>query len=329
MEPLIRDYLSELSLGEIQIFQNMAIMPLFVPLNGGPDYRLLKEALDQAEITITEIGQSGSVPELQVINTVPRPILLLDGEELVGAKQNRVLNTTILLKGNSETIIPVSCTEQGRWRYTSPTFSDSGVIMSQQSRAIKTDTVTSLLHSGLRFASDQSRVWANVRKLHADAGTTSQTMAMRDVYTAKTEELEAYGEAFGCVTHQRGSLVFINGAPVGLDVVSREEAYAGLHPKLVRSYAIDALLDRKNGHKAPSRLKAKALLTEAQNCEVNRYDSIGLGYDYRLEGEKVVGSALVFEKTIIHMALFRLKKHETKDFMSSYLQRRGFRRNRD
>ena len=72
----------------------------------------LQEALDQQVLEITELDESGSVPELKVTNTAAQYVLLLDGEELMGAKQNRVLNTTILIKPNSETVIPVSCTEQ-------------------------------------------------------------------------------------------------------------------------------------------------------------------------------------------------------------------------
>jgi hypothetical protein len=64
-------------------------------------------------------------------------VLLLDGEELAGAKQNRVLNTTILLQENSETIIPVSCTEQGRWAYATMEFSESGNIMNRSVRSKK------------------------------------------------------------------------------------------------------------------------------------------------------------------------------------------------
>ena len=71
----------------------------------------MDEALAQRALVITEIAESGRVPELKVVNNSRHNILLLDGEELIGAKQNRVLNVTILLAPNSETLIPVSCIE--------------------------------------------------------------------------------------------------------------------------------------------------------------------------------------------------------------------------
>jgi hypothetical protein len=164
MDPFITDYLSELEVGELQTFKNMGIAPLFPATNGGPAYTLLKRALDEELITITEVDQSGSVPELKVVNTSPKPVLLLDGEELMGAKQNRVLNTTILLSGDSETVIPVSCTEQGRWRFTSAEFSHSDVIMSQRGRASKAHSVSGSLHAERGYSSDQLRVWEDIRE---------------------------------------------------------------------------------------------------------------------------------------------------------------------
>ena len=326
MDRIIANYLSDVRLGELQIFKNMAIVPLFVSRNSGPEYGLLKEALDEALIAITEVDQSGSVPELKVANTSPRPILLIDGEELIGAKQNRVLNTSILLKGNSETLIPVSCTEQGRWRYTSATLSDSDVIMSHRSRATKTLTVTGSLQVGRGYVSDQGRVWSAINSLHAASGTTSRTLALRDVYTAKTEELEPYASAFEVVPHQRGSLVLINGQPVGLDLISREGAYAVAHPKLVKSYAIDARVGSKDGFDAPSLAVANAFLDEVGDCEERVFPSVGLGYDHRLVGDQVVGSGLVFEESVIHLAFFRFDRRERFDDRTGYLERRDLTR---
>jgi hypothetical protein len=325
MNAILVNYLPEVKLGELQVFQNMAILPLHTSLNSGPDYVLLKEALGEKFITISEVDQSGSVPELKVANTSPHLILLLDGEELAGAKQNRVLNTSICLGGNTQTVIPVTCTEQGRWRYRSATFSDSDVIMSHRSRALKARTVTDSLHREQDYSSDQGRIWRGIRSLHREAGTTSTTLAMRDVYTAKIQDLEAHLAAFECVSHQRGSLVFVNGQPVGLDMVSREEAYATLHPKLVKSYGLDALLQTKETFDAPSVAKARTFLQEAQACRESQFASVGEGYDYRFEGPTIVGSALVFQESVIHLALFRMDKTEGSETMAGYRQRKGFR----
>jgi len=90
----------------------------------------LDEALVGGLIEVTEVSQGGAVPELKVVNTSPRMVLILDGEELVGAKQNRIVNTTILVQAQSTTVIPVSCVEQGRWHYRSPRFSSEERIMS-------------------------------------------------------------------------------------------------------------------------------------------------------------------------------------------------------
>ena len=115
MDQIIINFLSKLELGELQTFKNMAMIPLFSSVDHTPQYLSLGEAMGKGLLTVTEVSQSGAVPELKVVNKGDLPVLLLDGEELAGAKQNRVLNTTILVIEKSETIIPVSWTEQGRW----------------------------------------------------------------------------------------------------------------------------------------------------------------------------------------------------------------------
>ena len=137
MNEVIAGRLVRLALGEAQIHRNIVVFPLLGPDAGAAPYLTLGEALAGHCLTVTEVSEGGSVPELKVLSQSDRPILLLDGEELVGAKQNRVLNTTILLKERAETKIPVSCVEQGRWSYASAHFADSGAVKSRKSRASK------------------------------------------------------------------------------------------------------------------------------------------------------------------------------------------------
>src|SRR5262245_26578294 len=107
MDALITRCLAELEFGEIQQHGNMAVLPLFPKSLPGPEYLTLTQALERRLLRVTELSQAGSVPELKVANEADIPVLILDGEELAGAKQNRVLNTTILLKEKFEMVIPV------------------------------------------------------------------------------------------------------------------------------------------------------------------------------------------------------------------------------
>jgi len=60
-----------------------------------PGYLMLDEALAAGLASVTEVSVDGSVPELRLQNLAPSPVLILNGEELLGAKQNRVVNLTI------------------------------------------------------------------------------------------------------------------------------------------------------------------------------------------------------------------------------------------
>ena len=105
-------------------------------------YITLKEAYENQLIQISEVSDSGSVPELRVVNFSQKNILLIDGEELAGAKQNRILNTSIMVPAKGDIVIPVSCTEEGRWSYDTPNFFDSGELASSNIRARKMDHVS-------------------------------------------------------------------------------------------------------------------------------------------------------------------------------------------
>jgi hypothetical protein len=148
MEQVVKEYLEQAKISRKQSYRNLAVFPLLSSYATAVDYITLDEALTEALIEAVEVDESGSVPELKVINKSPRMILILDGEELVGAKQNRIVNTTILIQADSTTVIPVSCVEQGRWSYESPTFYSQKRMMSPGLRAIKARQV----HVSVRYS---------------------------------------------------------------------------------------------------------------------------------------------------------------------------------
>ena len=96
----------------------LTVFPLYGSALGSVDYLLSDEAISAGTVTVEEVSEGGSVPNLLVTNQGDSRVLFLEGEELRGAKQNRVLNTSVLIAAHSKSPIPVSCVEQGRWRAT-------------------------------------------------------------------------------------------------------------------------------------------------------------------------------------------------------------------
>ena len=325
------EYMDGMNLGETQVHGGMAVIPLF---DGTEDsgystsgYITLKEALDSEAIVITELNQHGTVPELKVHNLGDVPVLLLDGEELVGAKQNRVLNTTILLKEGSETVIPVSCTEHGRWSYTSDRFADSGHVAANRVRRSKSASVCQSLRNHEGYRSNQREVWDEINELSHEAMVMSETGAMCDVYSSREKDLKEYMDAFPLMDDQKGILVLINGEVAGMDRVSSAAAYKLLHEKLVKSYAIEAILDEKEDNCEEDISEVVEMFLEDLKSSLEEtHKSVGYGYDHRFESPKTLGSALIHEDRVLHSAFFN--KMEEKSGMSGYRERRGFRERR-
>ncbi|HUC84290.1 MAG TPA: DUF6569 family protein [Candidatus Acidoferrales bacterium] len=329
MENVLAARLQSLEFGTVQCYKSIAIVPLLAP-EGAFRYRTLGEALATSDFTITEISTSGSVPELLVVNRGQSPVLLIDGEELAGAKQNRVLNTSVLLKEFSETRIPVSCTEQGRWSYSSPSFASSGNVMAQKARALKSRSVSQSLNTSASFHSDQGEVWNEICELQAKAGCCSPTSAMGDVFKAREEDLHRCLEIFHRIPGQLGLLAFTNTRPAGFDLLSLSTAYATVHPKLVRSYALESLLESAPAD-APSldfTTMAKSFTDRAVACGEHRFSSVGCGSDYRYRGEQLAGAALVHAEEAIHVAFFQLEnpRPDSPSEMASLRSRRRYYR---
>jgi hypothetical protein len=291
-----------LALGRVQTGRGLAVYPLTADTSGGPRFVTLGEALGAGQARIREVSEGGAVPDLRFENHGDTRVLVLDGEELRGAKQNRVLNTTILVGKHSELMVPVSCTEQGRWHYDTREFAESALVADRNVRFELARSVDLAAKAGRGFRADQGRVWDEVAMLHDKHGTHSPTGAQRDAYVHKKRDLDEVIADFPLTEGQQGLLVLHGERVIGLDFVSIPEKYALLHDRLLRSYAFEALVG--DTEVCDDRAVAEAFLERIAELEAQSFKSPGLGWDLRFEGNGVLGSLLTYRGRPVHAAFF-------------------------
>ena len=188
---------------------------------------------------ISEVDEDGSVPELLAENPLDRNVLLYDGEELVGAKQNRILNVTVLVAPHAKTHIPVSCVEQGRWHRR------SRAVRARAGRRLPRASAPQGRAARRRaraLGAAQDEVWQAVAAKSARLGVHSPTGAQRGPLRPHTSAtLRPSLGAFPLEPGQSGMVVALGASTLCLDYVSRPDAFAHLYPKLLRGAMLDAI----------------------------------------------------------------------------------------
>lgn len=294
-------------------FRNMTVFPLFSDVHSENGYTLLDDAISTDKFVVQEVSEGGSVPELMVNNCLTdADVLILQGEQLVGAKQNRVVNVSIIVPRAASIKIPVSCCEQNRWSYKSRNFSSSNSPLYASLRKRSSEAVHESLKSKRGFQSDQSGIWNSVREKSERMSSASKTSAMEDIYAANEADLGAYEAAFKAQPGQMGFISAIDGNIVGCDVFGADEILPKVYQKLLRGYILDAIdIDRnpKAEGVAPGKpvavpLNAKKFLSKVLTAKKEFFKSPGEGDEIRFEDKKMSGFALMRNKSLVHMAAF-------------------------
>ncbi|HKA22873.1 MAG TPA: DUF6569 family protein [Blastocatellia bacterium] len=307
---IIADTLSQITVGEPVSIRNLTVFPLLSAADDIVDYLTLDEALEKRLACVTEISKSGSVSELSFVNRGDWSVLLLDGEELIGAKQNRILNLTILVPAHRELKIPVSCVEQGRWRYRSGVFSSSPRAQSAMARANKVASVTFSLRKSGRPVSDQSEVWRDIDRLATELKVSSPTNAMSDIYDSYSDDLHEKARAFSAGPGQVGAVFAINGEVIGLDLFDSSSTFGKLLGKLVNSYALQAIASGLAGvrFEVHDKTDAQGLLRSLLDADTEAFPSIGEGQNVRIKDDNLAAAALVARDRLVHLCAFPIKE---------------------
>jgi len=302
----VGSYLSGLRLGEPQSRENLTLIPLLSSVEAHVEYIALDEALKSGLVEITEVSEGGKVQQLKVTNRSRSKVLILDGEELVGAKQNRISNASFVISEESEKMIPVSCIESGRWRYSSKSLSSSDSLFAAMGRRAKLQDTTSMLRVKREFSSDQVKVWDTVKRYLGMSGTSSGTDSFVDFHEQRKADLDGLVEAFRSEPDQVGVMVLINGRLQGLDAFGKRITWHSVFPKLLRSYAMDAIVRTAVEPVAGpgASLSPDRFLEEITSAPREAFDSVGEGKDFRIETDTVIGAALVVNDSMLHLTAF-------------------------
>jgi hypothetical protein len=281
----------------------LRLFPLFVDAPAAPDYAVGPEAGPAGAIAVTEQEDGARVPELVVTPDTALPLLLLEGETLLGVKQNRTLNVSVLCRPHVPVVVPVSCVEAGRWgtvqRVThSPRLSPSSL------RAAKTRSVVASVRNRATKHSDQGLVWQTVDAYAARLAHHSPTHALEDVAEAAAPDVAAIVAGLRPVEGQQGVLAVAPDGSIVVDLFDKAATLATYWDGLLAGYALDAVETPDTAAPAFGPGEARAFLDTVLAAPATEIDAVALGTELHFGDEHVTGGALVWDGAVVHLAAF-------------------------
>lgn len=301
LENSLSEFIAGLEVREPTRAGGVTVYPLFNAGKVGPSYTLLADALARDVASVEEKG-SGSVPVLVLINKSETLVLVTQGDELVGGKQDRIANISLLAPPKSVIDLPVSCVEQRRWHSVSRKFAHGEKAFFKLRHALHRQVVDSLRERGAAM-SDQASVWDAVDAELSSAAPDSSTRAMRDAHDGRRASLEELERRLQYVEGASGLACAVGGRVVFAEVFDRPDPCRSAWPRLVRSLAFEPAA-QEDGAPEVTRDAVRLFLDEVTATRAEEFPSPGVGADIKLTAGRVSGSALRVEETVVHCSLF-------------------------
>jgi ARG/rhodanese/phosphatase superfamily protein len=276
-------------LGAPVTHNNLTVFPVLADeTRSTEEFITLDEGLRSGKIRITEIGADGrshtirpnqrssdnaEVNRLMVSNNSGKTLVLIAGEIVIGGKQDRIVGHDCLVSSSNKPVpIDVFCVEHGRWQ--------TGTAMGQSQRiggatatdngfaAAKSVMASPQLREKAQAMKDQSQVWSEVAKAERANGVSSSTGTLNRVYADKqvNSKLDAFDKSVGPKLIGKnivGAVVAIDGEIVSADVFANPGLFQAYWPKLLKSYALQAVSSARSVSQRADRASAEAFLSRA------------------------------------------------------------------
>src|SRR5208282_2328253 len=249
------------------------------------EFLTLDEGLRTGEVVVTEAGQAqglirrrpgepavihpvrgAQVNQLVLVNNSKRPLLLLAGEIVTGGKQDRVIGKDRIVPAESDPVdLSVFCVEPGRW------VAANGKDEFSLEGGMHGNVASPSVRASAMGAKNQQQVWDDVAKSKqamslvvtapaaAEVNSTSsyaRVMDNKEVQQKVDAVAEPVQRNYESVIRQLrdknavGVVVSVNGEIVWADIFASTQLLQKYWPKLVRSYATEAVVTRAKGGEA-------------------------------------------------------------------------------
>ncbi len=301
----IKNFIRSLQPAEGIHYRNLTLFPI-MSTNGGPSkYNLLNQAMKSKSIELEEVSEDGHVHEILLKNKSSQSVLLPEGEILIGAKQNRVINISILVAASSQTYIPVSCVERGRWRYSTDRFEECDYAHAKL-RSMKLKSVhASRIQSG-EARSDQGEIWEEVSSKLNEMKASSPTDSLTDGFKSCGEQLKKYKQNLILPENTAGVVVCADNQILGFDYFGQSGHFKECWEKLANSYFIEACYKPKRAKKTSPQAVRTFIDSLAENLQLCE-KPIGLGDEFMIKSGLMTGTGVWYDEILCHVSAFSME----------------------
>jgi hypothetical protein len=291
------DFYGRLAVGAPVVHGNLAVYP--VTLAGGGEklgeVLTLDEAMAGGDFKITEMEEGAEVNTLQVVNNTGKHVILLAGEIVRGAKQDRIISHDVVIPPGVKTGVDAFCVEAGRWTEVSDEF------------AYNKEIAPASIRGTAQGHKDQGMVWAEVSTVNADLGAATATDTLTASYDAAAFRAEAaeYEKAFAAAAAGPdvvGVIVVTADGRAG-DVFANHELFAKVWPRLLTSYAMDGVTAGELAA-TPSTAEMQAYLSQLDDAEEEEVFDDGSQNRRELKKGAMNAYELEFEDSKVHLNIY-------------------------
>ena len=270
-------------------------------------YLSFSEAIAKNQVQISEVNKEGLLTKLSVSNKSSDNIIILNGELIIGTqiRQDRIVDSTVLIPGYATVLINTFCGEQYRW---SPRLSNK--ISTSESLYFSSGRANNAADINTKL-SKQCRIWSEISEKISDFNVKSFTNSVDQIYKKKKVNVEEIVNFFKIPLEAVGIALGINHQLVNIDIFSNNCMLQIYLPKIIRSIALDSFkkISKKSYLKKKDVHRFLRQIHQA-NKQKRKVVEGTLGEELQFNSESVAGSILYHKEQTVHFSAF-VKENKT------------------